>query len=122
MPEYTVATVLAVVVVVALDLWGLRTRLVTTSTFWISLAIMWFFQIFVDGWLTKLSSPIVLYEPDRFSGVRVFFDSPIEDFGFGFALILLTLSVWEALGRRDRGRAAASGDRPAERAASEVLR
>jgi lycopene cyclase domain-containing protein len=102
MPEYTVLTVLAVVVVVVLDVAVLRTRLVRTSTFWISLSIMWFFQIFVDGWLTKLTSPIVLYEPEQFSGVRVFFDSPIEDFGFGFALILLTLSVWEALGRRSR--------------------
>jgi lycopene cyclase domain-containing protein len=103
-PEYTVLTAVAVVVVLALDLWLLRTRLVRTGTFWISLAIMWSFQVFVDGWLTKLSSPIVRYDPDHASGVRVFFDSPIEDFGFGFALILLTLAVWDALGRRARPR------------------
>lgn len=101
MPEYTVLTVVAVIVVVAVDLSVLRTRLLATTNFWISLAIMWFFQIFVDGWLTKLSSPIVLYDPDQFSGIRVFFDSPIEDFAYGFALILLTLSVWQWLGRRD---------------------
>ena len=100
MPEYTALTVLGVAVAVAVDVAVLRTRLVTSKAFWVSLAIMWFFQIFVDGWLTKLSAPIVLYAPEHFSGIRVFFDSPIEDFGFGFALILLTLSVWEALGRR----------------------
>jgi lycopene cyclase domain-containing protein len=100
MPEYTVCTLLAVVVVVALDLRVLRTRLVRTGTFWISLGIMWSFQIFVDGWLTKLTSPIVRYHPDHFSGIRLFFDSPIEDFGFGFAMILLTLSTWDALGAR----------------------
>lgn len=99
-PEYTVLTVLGVVAVLAVDVVVLRTRLVATKAFWVSLAIMWFFQIFVDGWLTKLSAPIVLYAPEHFSGIRVFFDSPIEDFGFGFALILSTLSVWEALGRR----------------------
>jgi lycopene cyclase domain-containing protein len=100
MPEYTVATALAVVVVVVLDLAVLRTRLLRTANFWISLGIMWFFQIFVDGWLTKLSAPIVRYDPDQFSGIRLFFDSPLEDFGFGFALILLTLSVWDVLARR----------------------
>ena len=121
MPEYTVATVLAVVVVVALDLTVLRTRLVCTSTFWVSLAIMWSFQVFVDGWLTDLSSPIVRYDPDHFSGVRVFFDSPIEDFGFGFALILLTLSVWDVLGRRtSEAGAKTAGARRAEGSAAEV--
>lgn len=100
MPEYTVLTVVAVIAAAVVDLVVLRTRLLATSTFWLSMAIMWFFQIFVDGWLTKLSSPIVRYDPDQFSGVRLFFDSPLEDFGFGLAMILLTLSVWEALGRR----------------------
>ena len=76
MPEYTVATVAAVILVVALDLWALRTRLVVTSSFWITMAINWAFQIPVDGWLTKLSAPIVLYDPDQFSGVRLFLDSP----------------------------------------------
>lgn len=102
MAEYTVMTVGAVVATVALDLWVLRTRVLVQRAFWISLAIMWSFQVLVDGWLTKLSSPIVLYNDDRFSGRRVFFDSPVEDFGFGFAMILLSLSVWEVTGRNGR--------------------
>lgn len=119
MPEYTVATALAMALVVAIDLAVARTRLLHTSTFWITLAITWSFQVFVDGWLTDLSSPIVRYDPDHFSGVRVFFDSPIEDFGFGFALILSTLSVWEVLGRRG-GDTGAGGARRDERSAAEV--
>ena len=111
MPEYTVLTVLGMAAAAAVDLRVLRTRLLGTSTFWMSLGIMWFFQIFVDGWLTKLSSPIVRYDPDQFSGIRLFFDSPVEDFGFGFAMILLTLSTWQWLGARrdDRTPAVVSG-------------
>ena len=45
----------------------------------------------------RASDTIVIYNEADFSGVRVFFNSPIKDFGFGFALILLTLSVWTRL-------------------------
>ena len=98
LPIYTVVTVVAVGAAVALDLVGLRTRLTTGRPFWITIAICWFFQVFVDGWLTKADGTIVSYRPDVHAGVRVFFDTPIEDFGFGFALILMTLSVWQRLG------------------------
>ncbi len=100
MGEYSVMTLGGMAITVLVDVVLLRTRVLLTKVFWISLSIMWFFQILVDGWLTKLSAPVVLYNEMRFSGQRLFFDSPIEDFGFGFAMILLTLSVWEALGRR----------------------
>ncbi len=102
MPEYTLLTLIAITVVIVLDLAVVRTRLLTTVSFWITLTIVWGFQILVDGWLTKLSAPIVIYDDASFSGVRVFFDSPIEDFGFGFAMIVATLMVWEtiAAGRR----------------------
>lgn len=100
MGEYTLLTLVAIVIVIGLDLVVLRTRLLRTVGFWISLAIMWSFQIAVDGWLTRLDAPIVLYADEQFSGVRVFLDSPIEDFGFGFAMILATLMAWTVLGQR----------------------
>ena len=105
MPEYTLLTVVAIVVVVVLDLVVVRTRLLTTLGFWLALAIMWGFQIPVDGWLTRLDAAIVRYDDRHFSGVRLFLDSPIEDFGFGFAMILATLMVWTVLGRRQRSAA-----------------
>lgn len=99
MPLYSVITVAAMLGAIAVDLTVLRTGVVRRATFWVSLAIMFFFQIFVDGWLTRASDTIVHYDPDGFSGVRVFFNTPLEDFGFGFAVILLTLSLWDRLGR-----------------------
>ncbi len=110
--EYTVASIVAVVVVVAVELLWLRTGIFATATYWIAYGIIVFFQVLVDGWLTKLSAPIVLYNPDEFSGWRVFFDSPVEDFLFGFALVTLPIMLWERAGRR-RAAAVAARSEPA---------
>ncbi len=98
--EYTWASVVAVVAVVAVEMLWLRTGIFAKATFWISYAIILFFQVLVDGWLTKLSAPIVTYNPDRFSGIRFPWDIPVEDYLFGFALIVLTILLWERAGRR----------------------
>jgi lycopene cyclase domain-containing protein len=42
---------------------------------------------------------IVRYSPSAIIGWRIAY-APIEDLGFGFALVLVTLSVWVWLGRR----------------------
>ena len=101
MPEYTVATVVAVLVVVAIELLWARTGIFRSAQYWLAMAIVFFFQVWVDGWLTKLSAPIVLYAPERFLGLRFPFDIPIEDFGFGFALVTATIITWEVAGRRE---------------------
>ena len=90
-------------VVVAVELLWARTGILRTAQYWIALAIMFAFQVLVDGWLTKLSAPIVTYHPDQFAGIRFPWDIPLEDFGFGFALITATLVLWEVLGRRESG-------------------
>ena len=51
----------------------------------------------VDGWLTKLSAPIVIYNPTEFLGVRWPWDIPVEDFVYGFALMTLVLVTWVRL-------------------------
>lgn len=99
MPEYTVAAVAAVVLVVALELLVLRTGLFQTGTYWITMVIVFGFQIPVDGWLTKLTAPIVLYDEERTLGVRGPWDIPVEDFVYGFALLTLVLLLWERAGR-----------------------
>ncbi|TVP74155.1 MAG: lycopene cyclase domain-containing protein [Nitriliruptor sp.] len=119
MPEYTLLTALAVVLVVTLDLVVIRTRLLATLGFWLTLTIMWVFQIPVDGWLTRLDAAIVRYDERHFSGIRVFFDSPIEDFGFGFAMVLATLMVWTVLSGRST-RAEQRRPRPAARGEAEA--
>ena len=98
--EYTWASVVAVVAVVLVELLWLKTGIFLKATYWIAYGIIVFFQVLVDGWLTKLSSPIVLYNREEFSGWRVFFDSPVEDFLFGFALVTLPIMLWERAGRR----------------------
>ncbi len=100
MPEYTVLAVLAAVAVVVVEVAWLRTGLFRTPAYWISMAIVVFFQILVDGWLTKLSAPIVLYADEHFSGVRFPWDVPVEDYLFGFALLTLTMLLWDRAGRR----------------------
>lgn len=107
LPEYTLLTVLGLIATLAVELLWLRTGLFATLRYWLAMAIVLGFQVLVDGWLTKLDAPIVLYAPEHFSGLRAPWDIPIEDFGFGIAMVTLTMLVWEALGRGD---APASGD------------
>jgi lycopene cyclase domain-containing protein len=61
------------------------------------------FQILVDGWLTKLSGPIVIYDDRQTIGIRFPFDIPFEDFFFGFALVTAVLLLWERRGHRPDG-------------------
>jgi lycopene cyclase domain-containing protein len=103
MREYTVASAAAAVLVVVLELAWLRTGLFRRRSYWITMAIVVFFQTLVDGWLTKLSAPIVLYNRSRFGGVRFPWDIPVEDFLFGFALVTLTLLLWERGEQGERG-------------------
>jgi hypothetical protein len=44
---------------------------------------------------TKLSAPIVIYNPEAaILGLRAPWDIPIEDFGFGFAMVTLAILLW----------------------------
>lgn len=99
---YTLPAVLAVLVVCALELLLLRTGLFRRPAYWISMAIVLGFQVPVDGWLTKLSAPIVIYNEEHTSGIRFPLDIPIEDFLFGWALVTAVLLLWERQRRRDR--------------------
>lgn len=102
MPEYTLLTVLGIVLVVLLELTWARTGIFRTGRYWIAMGIVFAFQILVDGWLTKLSNPVVLYNPDEFAGLRFPWDIPLEDFGFGFAMVTLTMMLWLRAGKRER--------------------
>lgn len=98
MPEYTLLAGAAVVGVVALEVLWLRTGLFRRPAYMITMLIMFVGQVIVDGWLTKLSAPIVLYDEDRTSSIRFPWDIPIEDFLFGFALLTAVLLLWERAG------------------------
>ena len=91
---YTAPAVLAVLAVCALEL-VLRTGLFRRPAYWLSMLIVVGFQILVDGWLTKFSDPIVVYDDRQITGIRFPFDIPVEDFLFGFALVTAVLLLWE---------------------------
>jgi len=100
--DYTIGAICAPVVVVAVELIALRTGILRSPRFWATMAITLAFQVAVDGWLTKLSAPVVAYRPSAISGLRWPWDIPVEDFGFGFAMITLTVALWERAVRRGR--------------------
>lgn len=92
---YTLPAVISVVVVCVLELAVLRTGLFRKPAYWISMAIVLGFQVPVDGWLTKLTAPIVIYNEKHTSGIRFPWDIPVEDFLFGWSLVTAVLLLWE---------------------------
>ncbi len=92
---YSLWAVVAAVAVVVVEVGWARTGLFRRRTYWLTLAIVFAFQVLVDGWLTKLSAPIVEYNSHEFAGIRFPWDIPIEDFAYGFALVTLALILWE---------------------------
>jgi len=92
---YTVPAVVSALAVGALELAVLHTGLFRRPAYWLSMVIVVGFQIVTDGWLTKLSAPVVVYDDRHTSGIRFPWDIPIEDFLFGFALVTAVLLLWE---------------------------
>jgi lycopene cyclase domain-containing protein len=95
--SYTALALLGVVLTVVLDLFVLRTRLLTRKIFWVSYAIIVFFQLITNGIFT--GRDIVMYDPDDILGLRIV-HAPVEDLLFGFSMVVLTLSFWVWWGRR----------------------
>jgi len=100
--EYTAAAVVVVAAVVLFELRVLRTGLLGTRAYWIALAICYAFMIAVNGWLTKLTAPVVLYDANATTGWRFPWDIPVEDYLFGFALLTLAMLLWDAAAPRQR--------------------
>jgi hypothetical protein len=102
---YTQLAIVAVLAAILLDFGVFRTRLIQQKVFWVSYSIIIGFQFLTNGLFTGLQ--IVKYRdfaiigsdspidsPPPFVGDgRVFF-APIEDLGFGFSLVLLSMGIW----------------------------
>lgn len=102
LPAYTVAAAAAPVAVVALELLVLRTGLFRQGRYWIAVAMLLGFQVLFGGWLTKPQATVVHYTDAPTIGVRAPLWFPVEDFGFGFAMITFTLLAWRWYGRQPR--------------------
>lgn len=117
---YTQLAVGGVLVAVLADLFLFRTQLVRRRAFWTSYAIIVFFQLITNGMFTGFG--VVRYDGEAIIGGtspeqgsppilgdgRIAF-APVEDLLFGFALILLSLSLWVFWGRRGVQRTPLSG-------------
>ena len=117
---YTQLAIIGVLVVIALDLFVFRTRILKRKVFWVSYSIVIFFQLVTNGILTGFG--IVEYDgaaiigsstpkdsPPAFIGDGRLVFAPIEDLLFGFCLVVLTLVIWISLGRQGVQREPVSG-------------
>lgn len=108
---YTQIGIAMVVACVVVDLWVLRTRLVTRKGFWVAYAIVLFFQLLTNGLLTRLhvfrySDAVIVggqpsdeVAPPFIGDGRIAFQ-PFEDLLMGFSLCLLATALWIFWGRR----------------------
>lgn len=117
---YTTIGLSAVLAVLIADLFIFRTKLVTRRIFWVSYAIILFFQLVTNGMFTGFQ--IVKYDGEAIIGStspansappfigdgRIAF-APVEDLLFGFSIVLLTLVLWVFWGRRGIDRTPVSG-------------
>jgi lycopene cyclase domain-containing protein len=92
--SYTALVIVALILAITVDLFITRARLLIERAFWVSYSILLPFQLLTNWWLTHRK--IVIYSPSTILGPRVA-SAPIEDLGFGFALILITLTLWRRL-------------------------
>lgn len=90
--SYTALAITGVFLTIITDLFILRSRLLLTKRYWASYAIVVFFQLITNWWLT--SREIVQYSEDAILGPRIA-SAPIEDLLFGFTLVTLVLMRWE---------------------------
>jgi lycopene cyclase domain-containing protein len=97
--SYTQIVLFAVPAAILIDLFLLKTRLVTRKSFWTTYLIMLFFQLVTNWWLT--SRGILTYDENVIIGARIA-SAPVEDLLFGFAMILISISFWIFWGKRNR--------------------
>jgi lycopene cyclase domain-containing protein len=101
MPVYPTLAVLAALAVVLAELVGFRSGIFRQRAYWLAMGIVFAFMVPVDGWLTKLSAPIVVYDDADTSGLRPVWDILAEEFAYAFALLTLVILVWDRAGRRE---------------------
>lgn len=95
--SYTEIAITAFLLSILLDLFITKSRLLTRAVYWTSYAIIIFFQLITNWWLT--SRAIVMYDPDAIIGLRIA-SAPVEDLFFGFALVLSVMSLWIYWGKK----------------------
>ncbi|MFH1691203.1 MAG: lycopene cyclase domain-containing protein [Candidatus Omnitrophota bacterium] len=98
MKEYTILAVICVLGTLWLDRFS-GMNVLKRREFYVFFAIIIFFKLLVNGYLT--GAHIVLYNPRYYLGVRIG-SIPIEDFLFGFGMVVMTIIFWEYCKSRER--------------------
>ncbi len=99
-PIYPTLAVASAVAVILLELKVLRSGLFREPAYWISMGICFGFMIPVDGWLTKLSAPIVMYRPSDTTGIYPIWNILLEEYAYALAMLTFVMLTWDWLGRR----------------------
>lgn len=94
---YTDIALTAFLLSILIDLFIIKSRLLIRAVFWTSYAIILFFQLITNWWLT--SRKIVMYDSDAIIGLRIA-SAPAEDLFFGFALVLSVMNLWIYWGKK----------------------
>ena len=101
MPIYPSLALLAAVAVVLAEVFLFRSGLFRSRAYWVAMVIVLAFMVAVDGWLTKLSAPIVIYDDEQTSGIRPIWDILLEEYAYAFALLTIVILLWDRAARRD---------------------
>jgi hypothetical protein len=108
---YTQIALVAAVLAVLIDIYVLKIGITKKRIFWASYTIIIFFQLITNGILTGagiveysgakiIGSDTPINNRPPFMGDGRIVYAPVEDLIFGFALVVLTLSMWIWLGKR----------------------
>ena len=95
--SYTELSILSVILVILIDRYFLKSRLLEKKAYWTAYAIIIFFQLLTNWWLT--SRNILSYSEAAIIGWRIA-SAPVEDLLFGFSMVTLTMSLWIFWGRK----------------------
>lgn len=95
--SYTELAVISVFLVIFLDLFVFKSKLVMRKSYWTAYSIILFFQLITNWWLT--SRGILTYSEEFILGYRVA-SAPVEDLLFGYSMVTLTLILWIFWGRK----------------------
>ena len=95
--SYTELSILSVILVILIDRYILKSRLLEKKAYWTAYAIIIFFQLLSNWWLT--SRNILSYSEAAIIGWRIA-SAPVEDLLFGFSMVTLTMSLWIFWGRK----------------------
>lgn len=99
-PLYTLSVLIGLILTLFIDYYVLKTRLIKNKKWWLYVGVLFLLHTIVDNYLNGrwwMDSYIVgPYKEGTYSGINII-ETPLENYGFGFAMMLLVISIFEYL-------------------------